>query len=182
MSALLIAGFWACAPTEESTPSTPEVEKLSIVCTIFPQYDWVCQILGDKVEYAEMTLLLDNGVDLHSYQPTAEDIVKIANCDLFIYVGGESDEWVDDALAEAVNHDMIVLNLINILGETVKEEEVVEGMQAEEHEHDETKETEEHNSAEAEEHEHEEEVEYDEHVWLSLKNASVICDKINDAL
>ena len=71
-------------------------------------------------------MLLDNGVDLHSYQPTLEDIMKISDCDLFIYVGGESDAWVEDALKEAVNKDMKVINLLDVLGNSVKEEEVVE--------------------------------------------------------
>ena len=79
-------------------------------------------------------MLLDNGVDLHSYQPTADDIIKISDCDLFIYVGGESDGWVEDALKEATNKDMRVINLLDVLGERVKEEEVVEGMEAEEEE------------------------------------------------
>ena len=82
----------------------------------------------------DITMLLDNGVDLHSYQPTAADIMKISDCDLFIYVGGESDKWVDDALKEAVNKNMKVINLLDVLGDSVKEEEVVEGMQAEEEE------------------------------------------------
>ena len=140
---------------------------ISVVTTIFPEYDWVRQVVGDN-ENVDITLLLDNGVDLHSYQPTAEDIMKIATCDVFIYVGGESDEWVEDALAEAVNSDMQVINLLEVLGSSVKEEEVVEGMEAEEEE-------------EGEEGE-EEEVEYDEHVWLSLKNAQVLVKAIADSL
>lgn len=123
------------------------------------------EILGDKVDHAEVTMLLDNGVDLHSYQPTADDIIKISDCDLFIYVGGESDGWVEDALKEAANKDMQVINLLDVLGEQVKEEEVVEGMEAEE-----------------EESEDEDEPEYDEHVWLSLKNAETLCNTITDAL
>ena len=99
--------------------------KLSIVCTTFPQYDWIKEILGNQVDKVELTLLLDDGMDLHSYQPTAKDIAKIATCDIFIYVGGESDEWVEDALAEAVNKDMQVINLMEVIGDSVKEEEVV---------------------------------------------------------
>lgn len=110
-------------------------DRLSIVTTIFPEYDWVRQILGDKADSADITMLLDNGVDLHSYQPTADDIVKISNCDLFIYVGGESDEWVEDALANAANKNMKVINLLDVLGDSVKTEETVEGMQEEEHDH-----------------------------------------------
>ena len=111
-------------------------KKLSIVCTIFPEYDWVREILGSKADSADITYLLDNGVDLHSYQPTAEDIMKISTCDLFIYVGGESDEWVEDALSQAQNKDMKVINLMEVLGDKAKEEEIKEGMQEEEHEHD----------------------------------------------
>ncbi len=153
----------------EETPlaAAPDGEKsLSIVTTIFPEYDWVKEILGDNPANAEVTMLLDNGVDLHSYQPTAKDILKVATCDLFIYVGGESDEWVEDALKEATNKDMVVVNLLDALGSDVKEEEVVEGMEAEEEE----------------EAEGEEEPEYDEHVWLSLQDTEKLCEHIKDAL
>ena len=171
--------------------------ELKIVTTIFPEYDWVKTILGDKAENAELTLLLDNGVDLHSYQPTAEDIVKIKECDMFVYVGGESDEWVEDVLEASENKDMVVINLLDVLGDSVKEEEIVEGMEhehedadhadedhedadhEEEHEDDEEHEDADHEDADHEEHEHEEgEEEKDEHVWLSLKNASVLCEEI----
>ena len=148
---------------------TNQTDKLSIVTTIFPEYDWVREILGDKADNAEITMLLDNGVDLHSYQPTADDIAKISDCDLFIYVGGESDEWVEDALRNAANRNMKVINLLEVLGDSVKTEEIVEGMQEEEHEHE-----------DAEEHEHEEEA--DEHVWLSLKNAKMLVRVISKAL
>lgn len=148
---------------------TNQTDKLSIVTTIFPEYDWVREILGEKADNAEITMLLDNGVDLHSYQPTADDIVKISDCDLFIYVGGESDEWVEDALRNAANGNMKVINLLEVLGDSVKTEEIVEGMQEEEHEHE-----------DAEEHEHEEEA--DEHVWLSLKNAKMLVRVISKAL
>lgn len=153
---------------------TNKTDKLSIVTTIFPEYDWVREILGDKADNAEITMLLDNGVDLHSYQPTADDIVKISDCDLFIYVGGESDGWVEDALRNAANRNMKVINLLEILGDSVKTEEIVEGMQ-EEHEHEDA-----HAHDDAEEHEHEEET--DEHVWLSLKNAKMLVRVISKAL
>ena len=156
----ILSGCGAPAPSQQP-------DRLQIVTTIFPVYDWVRQILGDQADNADITMLLDNGVDLHSYQPTATDIAKIASCDLFIYVGGESDKWVDNALDQATNKDMLVINLLDVLGDKVKEEELVEGMQGEE---------------EAEEEEAEEEPEYDEHVWLSLKNASVLCSSICEAL
>ena len=114
---------------------TNKTDKLSIVTTIFPEYDWVREILGDKADNAEITMLLDNGVDLHSYQPTADDIVKISDCDLFVYVGGESDGWVKNALKSAANRNMKVINLLEVLGDSVKTEETVEGMQEDGHGH-----------------------------------------------
>ncbi len=152
----------ACGGTSEFNK---EDGKIKIVTTIFPEYDWIKAVMGDKAEGADITLLLDNGVDLHSYQPTAEDILKISTCDMFIYVGGESDEWVEDALATAQNKDICVINLMEVLGENVKEEETVEGMQEEK------------------EHDHEDgDKEYDEHVWLSLKNAGTLVEAIADGL
>lgn len=156
-----------CACSVKSDASAADDGKLKIVTTIFPEYDWVMNILGENASDANVTLLLDNGVDLHSYQPTLEDILKISTCDLFIYVGGESDAWVDAALQEATNKDMVVVNLLDVLGNSVKEEEVIEGMQAEEE-----------GEAEGEE----DEPEYDEHVWLSLRNTSVLTQNIADAL
>lgn len=96
---VLVSTFTGCGKqNDDKADKTDKTDKLSIVTTIFPEYDWVKEILGDKADNAEITMLLDNGVDLHSYQPTADDIVKISDCDLFIYVGGESDGWIDDAL------------------------------------------------------------------------------------
>lgn len=148
-----------CAPQDDSAASN----KLNIVTTIFPAYDWVREILGDETDRAEITTLLDSGVDLHSYQPTVDDIVKISDCDLFLYVGGESDGWVDDALKNAPNKDRKVIRLLDVLGDSAKAEETVAGMQEEEQDH-------------------EEEAEYDEHIWLSLKNAQVLVAAISEAL
>lgn len=170
---MLVGALAGCGKQND----TNQTDKLIIVTTIFPEYDWVREILGEKADNAEITMLLDNGVDLHSYQPTADDIVKISDCDLFIYVGGESDEWVEDALRNAANRNMKVINLLEVLGDSVKTEEIVEGMQEEEHEHEDV---EEHEHEDAEEHEHEEEA--DEHVWLSLKNAKMLVRVISKAL
>ena len=126
----LLAG---CGKKNAAETGESDSNKLSVVTTIFPEYDWVKEILGDKAESTDLTMLLDNGVDLHSYQPTADDIVKISDCDLFVYVGGESDKWVDDALKEATNKDMKVIDLLEVLGDSVKTEETVEGMQETEH-------------------------------------------------
>lgn len=135
---------------------------VSVVTTIFPIYDWTKQVLGEETD-AELTFLLSTGVDLHSYQPTAADLLKLATCDLFIYVGGESDEWAEDALAEAANPNMIALNLMDVLGEDLAEEELVEGMEGEAEEDS-------------------DEIEYDEHIWLSLKNAEKLVQAISDAM
>ena len=191
-AAAILLGLTACGESSaqqetaesskaESNADAVTGEQLSIVCTIFPEYDWVKQILGDHASHAEITYLLDSGMDLHSYQPTAMDMAKIADCDLFVYVGGESDEWAEDALAEAVNPDMQVINLMEVMGDAAKEEEVKEGM---EHDHDHDHEDEEHEHEDEEhDYEHEEgEAEYDEHVWLSLKNAKTLCTEIADRL
>ncbi len=134
--------------------------KLKVVTTIFPEYDWTREILGTNASNVELTLLLGNGVDLHSYQPSIQDIAKISTADIFIYVGGESDGWVKDALKNAKNKNMKVINLLETLGDKVKAEEVKEGMQAEEeeehehHHHDGDHDHEDHDHHEAEEHHH----------------------------
>ena len=111
--------------------------------------------MKEKDNY-DITYLLENGVDLHSYQPTAEDMAKISSCDLFVYVGGESDGWVEKALKDASNPNMQVINLMETLGSNVKEEEVVEGMQGHDHEHG-HEEDEDHDHK----HEHEEDTDHD---------------------
>ena len=163
LSVLIISAlFAACGGAVQDNESHADIK---VVCTIFPIYDWVREVAQDDVDI-NIDMLLDNGVDLHSYQPSAKDILDISDCDIFVYVGGESDKWVDDVIAQAQNEDMIVLDLMDILGDKAKEEELVEGMQGEEED----------------EEEGEEEPEYDEHVWLSLKNASLFVSKIADAL
>ncbi len=190
----LISGCGNKAAEYEAVTSN---NKLSVVCTTFPSYDWVKEVMGERAEDFDLTLLLDNGVDLHNYQPTAEDIAKIAKCDLFIYVGGESDGWVEDALKEATNKDMRVINLMDALGSEVKEEELVEGMEEEEHEHEDG-DAHEHEEGDVNEegdvhedeggngegdvHDDGEEIEYDEHVWLSLKNAQALVQVIEETL
>ena len=132
LALMMLAGVLAgCGKPQD----TGKAGKLKVVTTIFPEYDWVRAILGDKAENAEVTMLLDNGVDLHSYQPTADDIVRISDCDLFVYVGGESDGWVENALKNAANRNMKVINLLEVLGDSVKTEETVEGMQEDGHDH-----------------------------------------------
>ena len=186
--ALSIAGCSGTSTKEQTSPASSKpvsqkTEKIKVVATIFPEYDWARQIIGEDNENIDLSYLLSNGVDLHSFQPSADDIVKISSSDIFIYVGGESDQWVTDTLKSAVNKDMVVINLMEILGSDAKEEELKEGMQGEDDEHDhdhneddpsaessksddDTDHSE--DSAAAESSEEEEEKEYDEHVWLSL--------------
>lgn len=142
--------------------------KLSVVCTIFPCYDWTRQVVGDN-ENVDITYLLDDGSDLHSFQPTAEDMIKISDCDVFVYVGGESDQWVEKALENARNKDMKIVRLMDGLTDYLAETPSKEGM-AESHEHD------------HEEHDHNHESAYDEHIWLSLNNAQMCVSEISETI
>lgn len=146
--------------------------KINVVTTIFPVYDWVRNIAAG-VDEVEVTMLIDSGVDLHSFQPTTKDILKITGSDMFVFIGGESDKWVDDALNESTNKDLIALNLLDELGDKKYEEELKEGMQGEEEEAEE---------APAADVPEPEEAEYDEHIWLSLKNAKILCGAICEGL
>lgn len=181
---------------EQNSIEKGSSNKISIVCTTFPQYDWVKNILGEEAERFNVTLLLDNGVDMHSYQPAVKDIATAGSSDLFIYVGGESDTWVEDALKEAKNKDLKAINLMETLGNSVKEEEVVEGMQEERkslgHSHEKSsKEKQEQTQKESHENSQEingqkeaadEEPEYDEHIWLSIRNAEIMVKNIEKAI
>ena len=163
LAAAAVMSFSMVSCDQGELSSKPD--KIEIICTTFSEYDWAREIVGGS-EKVEITYLLDNGVDLHNYQPSAGDIMKISDCDMFVYVGGESDKWVNDALAESRNKDMQVVKLLDVLGDFAKEEEIKEGMEAEE---------------EDEEGE-DEDPEYDEHVWLSLRNAEICCDAICESL
>ena len=157
LAVFLCAALAACGTTDSKEEAETSEKSLSIVATIFPAYDWVREILGGNPGNVQLTFLLDSGTDMHSYQPTAADMVKIAECDLFVYTGGESDSWAADAIRESVNPDLTPLSLMDVLSDSVREEEIIEGMQAEEEE---------------------EEAEYDEHVWLSLSRAEKAVETI----
>ena len=184
-----------------------ENKKLRIVTTVFPQYDWIRNILGDRVNEVELTLLQDSGVDLHNFQPSAQDIMKVSSADLFAYIGGVSDYWVDNALSQAVNKDMIAVNLMKELGDAVKADMTVEGMQEgehshshgdhdhdhdhdhDEHEHEEAHEHEDHDHDHEHDHDHDHDHEGvrihnhdDEHIWLSLRNAASLTQVLADRL
>ena len=164
---LIISTMTACSqnnsdPIKQSSQDTGD--KLNIVTTIFPQYDFARQITKNK---AEITMLLAPGVESHSYEPTPQDIIKIQKSDAFIYVGGESDEWVKEILESMDTSKMAVINLMDCV-EPVKEE-IVEGMEEEKDEGDEHKNG-------------EEIIEYDEHIWTSPRNAMLITNKIAEEL
>lgn len=166
---LLITSLSACGSRTSSNSAAPtgraeSTSKLSIVCTNFPEYDFVRQIAGDK---ADITMLLKPGAESHSYEPTPQDIITIQNSNLFVYVGGDSDEWVAEVLNSMDQSKMTVCKLVDCV--ELVEEELVEGMQpeAEEEEAD--------NGAE-------EAPEMDEHVWTSPANAMKIVQKLCDML
>ena len=169
-AALLTAGALFRTGCGSATPQNrgSSKDQLRIVCTIFPEYDWTKQILGSHIDEVDLHYVLDSGADLHSFQPTMEDMMMIGDCDLFMYIGGESDEWTADAIAESVNPQMQTVALLDALGDAAVTEEIREGMQADEEEADEEGE--------------EEAPEYDEHVWLSVRNAKTLCGVIADKL
>ena len=175
LSGSLLAG---CGGTEASGSGAKGQEdegKISVVTTIFPQYDFVRQIAGDQVN---LKMLLKPGEETHSYEPTPQDIIAIQNSNVFIYVGGENDAWVEEILESMPESDMVTLKLMDCV-DTVEEEEV-EGMQSEPgHSHEE----EEEHVHEGEEEEETHSIhEIDEHVWTSPENASAIVGKIRDIL
>ena len=159
----------------QTTPIKEGADKVSVVCTTFPQYDWVMNLLGEAADEFEVSLLVKNSADIHNYQPSAQDMIAIKEADLFLYVGGESDAWVDDLMkADSTLSDKSV-SLAAALGDKALIEEIVEGMEHD-HEHEDG-----FGHEIGEEHAHDEES-LDEHVWLSLENAEILCQYISDRL
>ena len=149
---------------------------IQVVCATAPLYDWTRQITKGTTS-TEQKLIIGKGTDLHSFQPSAADIIAIKNADVLIYVGGESDGWIRDALKETLNKNQKVVCLMDVLKDSIVEEEVVEGMQGEdEHDH------EDHDEHDEKDHHHEEAPEYDEHVWMSLRLAAKSCRAIEEAI
>lgn len=159
---LLIVFMTVSAGCAQKPAEETDTGSLRIVTTLFPYNDWVAAITENTGTPVQTRFLLNSGSDLHSFQPSASDIAAISECNLFIYTGGESDEWTEDALRQSSNENRIVINLMDVLKDHLKEEEMKEGMQEEDHEHEET--------------------EFDEHVWLSLRNAQLCCEAIEEAL
>lgn len=164
IAALLLAGLLAvCCAGCGGNAATAETDGLKVVSTIFPGYDWLQNLMAGTG--STPTLMMKNGVDMHSFQPTAADIVSLSDANLFLYVGGTSDQWVEDALINAQNEGIVAVSMMDVLEDRLLTETLVEGMQ-EDHDHGE----EEHESS------------YDEHVWLSLTNAQLVCAALCDAL
>lgn len=147
-----------------SSPQAPaSAGKHKIIAAIYPIYDWMSH-LTEGADDLSLSLLADNGTDIHSYQLTADDMMQIQDCDLFVYIGGESDNWAKD-VADSLQKNgskAKTVSLMDLMGDKAKEEEHVEGMQ--------------------EEKEEEEEKELDEHIWLSLKNARFLCSELTKTL
>lgn len=157
---VLIFSAAGCSKTQQA-PS----KGIRVVCATAPLYDWTRKIT-EGTDGTDLSLIIGNGTDLHSFQPSAKDIISIKNADVLVYVGGESDGWIRDALKETSNKNQQVVCLMDILKDAVVEEEIVEGMQGEDEEKDGG----------------EEEPEYDEHVWMSLKLTRRSCKAIEEAL
>lgn len=149
----------------------------TVCCTVFAAYDWARECIGDQSDI-ELVYLLDDGEDMHSYQPSVSDIAKITEADMFIYVGGPSDDWVLSLLDSSGNPDQIRVCMMDELADVIKEEEIVEGMQTREEDHHDS----DMENAHIDGDDAEEEIEYDEHVWLSFDNAKVIVASIAGAL
>ncbi|MBR1895389.1 MAG: zinc ABC transporter substrate-binding protein [Pyramidobacter sp.] len=182
-----------CAAIVLAVPAA--AAKPRVVTTLFPIYDWTRNIIGERKDAVELLPPLNTGVDLHSYQPSVDDILRISTSDLFIYIGGLSDAWVERVLRDAVNKKLASVSLIKALGGRAREEETVEGMEAGHHHHGHDEHEKDHDHHEHEKdhghhehekdhdhHEHDEGPEYDEHVWLSLVNARLLCGRIAQAL
>ena len=161
--------FCGCSPADNGT------EGMTILTADFAEYDWVREILGDNPSGISLERLNESGQDMHSYQPSVKDMVKISDCSLLIYAGGESEFWIDEAAESSDKSPESILSLMEVLAHDPKLSERYEGTAgAHDHEH-------EHHHDEGEyEHDHFEE--YDEHMWLSLKAAPVFIEKITEAI
>lgn len=156
----LCAALLTVPPATSSCSKQDKDERLTVLCTVFPLYDWVKNIIGDS-SGAEVLLLVNNGTDLHSYQPSFEDMAKIKNSDVVVYIGGESDKWVEDSISDSAERiklsELDGITLLSISDESIAE-------------------------SHGEEHAHDHDESFDEHLWLSLDNAETSCKRISDVL
>jgi len=181
---ILLAALGGCV--QNNADSAGADDKISVVTTIFAPYDFAREVAG---AHAEVTMLLPPGSESHSFDLTPQDVIKIQNCDVFIYVGGDSDAWVDRVLASVDTDKMRIITLMDCV--EVVAEEIVEGMEHDhdhdDHDHDDHNHYDDHDHNSHDGHgeydEHHNDVRgYDEHVWTSPKNAKLIVQKIADVL
>lgn len=158
MGTVLLATFFSCKAKLQNTEG-----KISIVTSIFPEYDWLMNVAGPNNDSIIPKLIVKSGVDVHSYQPSAKDIIDITTADILLYIGGESENWITQALKNKSNPDMIVINLMEKLQDNLKKEEIVQGMQE-----DESNE--------------ENDDELDEHIWFSISNVKIAVTELSNAL
>lgn len=159
LAAAAVLILCGCSPADNGT------EGMTILTADFAEYDWVREILGDNPSGIRLERLNESGQDMHSYQPSVKDMVKISDCSLLIYAGGESEFWIDEAAESSDKSPESILSLMKVLAHDPELSERYEGTAGvHDHEH---------------EHHHEE---YDEHMWLSLKAAPVFIEKITEAI
>lgn len=165
-SLLCLCLLLALLPVLPACDSGKDDGRISIVCTLFPQYDWLRSIIGDS-ESIDVSLLIKNGTDPHSYQPTAADILTISNCDMIVYVGSDSDVWVKEALERANDPSIKQIALSQLEGMTLHNVSS-HSHYHEDHGHD-------------HKHDHDHGV-FDEHLWLSLNNAITATKHLTEAV
>ncbi len=206
LTVLLSFCFAACTAEELPAPQTeepgqesqsvaaaPAESKPIIVASAFHEYDWLMQVLGEKEADFEVELLMENGVDMHSFEPSMEEIVLISKADILIYNGGLSQDWLGDLLAQSATDEMIIINMMERLGDSVQHEVLVEGMQADAHAHAHDEDAHNHDEGthahnedahnhDDDSHDHADDAHADEHIWLSLNNAIAACGIIADEL
>ncbi|MCQ2576148.1 MAG: metal ABC transporter substrate-binding protein [Treponema sp.] len=153
ITALTVITFTGC-----NARKTDLTNKTKILCATFPQYDWTMNIIGENFNATTLSMLIKNGVDMHSYQPTAADIIAISSCNLLIYTGGESEQWIRDTLNSPECAKVRSICLMDILNNKLQEDAFEDKTESED------------------------EIEYDEHVWLSVKNAEYFCKEITKVL
>lgn len=148
--------FSLCACSSESSYSNSDSGKLKIISTVFPPYDLARQIAGDN---AEISILLPPGSEIHNYEPSAKDMIAIRNCDIFLYIGGENEQWAEKLINSNDTKNVTAVKLIDYVPALSEDED--------EHDHD---------------HDHEHEHETDEHIWTSPKNAQLMLSAVYDAI
>lgn len=175
---LMAAVLFGCGNKEKEAPAAEAKESgLKVVTTLFYQYDFTRQVLGDK---GTVELLLRPGQESHSYEPTPADVIKIQDADVFIYNGGVAEAWVEKVL-EGIDTDKVkiicMMDYVNAV-----EEEVVEGMADDEHDHAHEEEEHQHEDGHTHEEDEHQDAEYDEHIWTSPVNAQKLVTAIEQTI